>query len=38
MNHPLRNDPVTALSSPFFGQITGKGGARNVEISTRITF
>jgi len=38
MNHPLRNDPVTGLSSPFFGQITGKGGARNVELSTRITF
>jgi hypothetical protein len=38
MNHPLRNDPVTSLSSPFFGQITGKGGARNVELSTRITF
>jgi hypothetical protein len=38
MNHPLRNDPVTGLSSPFFGQITGKGGNRNVELSTRITF
>ena len=38
MNHPLRNDPVTGLSSPFFGQITGKGGQRNVELSTRITF
>jgi hypothetical protein len=38
MNHPLRNDPVTSLSSPFFGQITGKGGARNVELSTRVTF
>jgi hypothetical protein len=38
MNHPLRNDPVTSLSSPFFGQITGKGGGRNVELSTRITF
>jgi len=38
MNHPLRNDPVTALSSPFFGQLTGKGGGRNVELSTRITF
>jgi hypothetical protein len=38
MNHPLRNDPVTGLSSPFFGQITGKGGQRNLELSTRITF
>ena len=38
LNHPLRNDPVTGLSSPFFGQITGKGGQRNVELSTRITF
>jgi hypothetical protein len=38
MNHPLRNNPVTGLSSPFFGQITGKGGQRNVELSTRITF
>ncbi len=38
LNHPLRNNPVTSLSSPFFGQITGKGGARNVELSTRITF
>jgi hypothetical protein len=38
LNHPLRNDPVTSLSSPFFGQITGKGGGRNVELSTRITF
>jgi hypothetical protein len=38
MNLALRNNPVTALSSPFFGQITGKGGSRNVELSTRITF
>jgi carboxypeptidase family protein len=38
INHPLRNDPVTSLSSPFFGQITGKGGGRNVELSSRITF
>ena len=38
MNQALRNDPVTSLSSPFFGQITGKGGSRNVELSTRITF
>jgi hypothetical protein len=38
MNHPLRNNPTTSLSSPFFGQITGKGGSRNVELSTRITF
>ena len=38
MNHPLRNNPVTALSSPFFGQITGKSGGRNVELSTRVTF
>jgi hypothetical protein len=29
---------VTSLSSPFFGQITGKGGGRNVELSSRITF
>jgi hypothetical protein len=38
MNLALRNDPVTSLSSPFFGQITGKGGSRNVELSTRIVF
>ena len=38
MNQALRNDPVTSLSSPFFGQLTGKGGSRNVELSTRITF
>lgn len=38
MNLALRNNPVTSLSSPFFGQITGKGGSRNVELSTRITF
>jgi len=38
MNMTLRNDPVTSLASPFFGQITGKGGARNIELSTRITF
>lgn len=38
MNLALRNDPVTGLSSAFFGQITGKGGSRNIELSTRITF
>jgi ABC-type transport system substrate-binding protein len=38
MNQTLRNNPVTSLSSPFFGQITGKSGARNLELSTRITF
>src|SRR5262249_19075288 len=30
LNHPLPNNPVTSLSSPFFGQITGKSGGRNV--------
>ena len=38
LNLALRNNPVTSLSSPFFGQITGKSGSRNVELSTRITF
>jgi hypothetical protein len=38
MNHPLRNNPETSLASPFFGQILGKGGQRNMELSTRITF
>ncbi|MBK5290258.1 MAG: TonB-dependent receptor [Acidobacteriia bacterium] len=38
MNMALRGDPVTSLASPFFGQITGKGGRRSVELSTRITF
>jgi hypothetical protein len=38
MNLALRNNPVTATSNPFFGQIIGKGGTRNVELSTRVTF
>ena len=38
MNMSLPGDPVTGLSSPFFGQITGLGGRRNMELSTRITF
>jgi hypothetical protein len=38
MNMTLRNNPVTGLGNPFFGQITGKGGRRNIELSTRITF
>jgi hypothetical protein len=38
MNQTLRNNPVTALNNAFFGQITGKGGRRNIELSTRITF
>ena len=38
MNLALPNDPVTSLGNPFFGQITGKGGSRNIELSTRIVF
>ncbi|MGH9722617.1 MAG: carboxypeptidase regulatory-like domain-containing protein, partial [Bryobacteraceae bacterium] len=38
MNIALMNNPVTGLSNPFFGQITGKGGRRVLELSTRITF
>ncbi|MGH9672557.1 MAG: carboxypeptidase regulatory-like domain-containing protein [Bryobacteraceae bacterium] len=38
MNLALRNNPTTGLSSAFFGQILGKSGTRNVELSTRITF
>jgi len=39
INRHGRGDPVTDLSNPFFGQITGQQtGGRNLELSTRITF
>lgn len=38
MNLALPNDPVTSLSNPFFGQITGKYGSRNIELATRLVF
>jgi hypothetical protein len=38
-NRVGRGDPVTDLSSPFFGQITGQQrGGRNIELSARVTF
>jgi len=38
-NRHGRGNPVTDLSDPFFGQITGPfEGGRNIEISARITF
>lgn len=38
-NRHGRGNPVTDLSSPFFGQITGpQQGPRNIELSARITF
>jgi hypothetical protein len=38
-NRHGRGDPVTDLSSPFFGQITGpQVGPRNIELSARIAF
>ena len=38
-NRHGRGNPVTDLSSPFFGQITGpQVGPRNIELSARITF
>lgn len=38
-NRHGRGNPVTDLSSPFFGQITGpQVGPRNIELSARVTF
>lgn len=38
-NRHGRGNPVTDLSSPFFGQITGpQVGPRNIELSARFTF
>lgn len=38
-NRHGRAHPVTNISDPFFGQITGQGtGPRNIELSARITF
>ncbi len=38
-NRHGRGNPVTDLSSPFFGQITGaQMGPRNIELSARVTF
>jgi len=38
-NRHGRGNPVTDISNPFFGQITGQGtGPRNIELSARFTF
>ncbi len=39
INRHGRGNPITDLSDPNFGQITGaQAGGRNIELSTRITF
>lgn len=36
LNHPLPDEPVNTISASNFGQITGWGGARNLQLSAKI--
>ncbi len=37
-NHPQFNDPVTNVTATNFGQITGAGGNRQVQLGLRLSF
>jgi hypothetical protein len=38
MNHANWNNPVTTITSSTFGQITGFGAPRNIQMSTKFFF
>jgi hypothetical protein len=37
-NHPQFNEPVTNVTATNFGQITGAGGNRQVQLGLRVSF
>jgi hypothetical protein len=37
-NHPQFNEPVTSVTATNFGQITGAGGNRQVQLGLRVSF
>ena len=37
-NHPQFNDPVTSVTATNFGQITGAGGNRQIQLGLRMSF
>jgi len=38
MNHTIFSDPITTLSDPNFGRITGSSGERNIQLGLKYTF
>ena len=37
-NHPQFNEPVTSVTATNFGQITGAGGNRQIQLGLRVSF
>jgi hypothetical protein len=38
LNHKILNNPVSVVTNPNFGQITGASGGRNIQLALKYNF